>query len=179
MVDQAALSAWSFPLMPVWLGIQYICISLSFDKFFNLQSILIINWWSNFLFFSDSNTDSEAEKTMNLLFLDSDMKSRAILIAQACALNIEVSFGRCVFKNISFMYCSTSYYFIHFTFICEDVQVFRIFSLTFSNSSWKISGWVLFLWNSRSVKIIRRPPRKQRLINRKGHRHAANEGMDS
>ena len=29
---------------------------------------------------------------MNLLFLDSEMRSRAILIAQASALNIEVSF---------------------------------------------------------------------------------------
>ena len=35
-----------------------------------------------FCFFSDSNTDSESEKIMNLLFLDSEMKSRAMLIAQ-------------------------------------------------------------------------------------------------
>ena len=48
-------------------------------------------------FFSDSNTDSESEKMMNLLFLESEMKSRAILIAQASALNIEVSFGRFFF----------------------------------------------------------------------------------
>ena len=95
MVDLAALSAGSFPLMPIWLGTQHICISLSFDKFFNLQSILIINGWSNFLLFSDSNTDSESEKMMNLLFLDSEMRSRAILIVQTSALNIEVSFGKC------------------------------------------------------------------------------------
>ena len=93
MVDLAALSTWSFPLIPVWLGTQHICVSLSFDKFFNLQSILIINGWSNFLFFSDSNTDGEPEKIMNLLFLDSEMRSRTMLIAQASALNIEVSFG--------------------------------------------------------------------------------------
>ena len=37
---------------------------------------------------------------MNLLFLDSKMMTRAILIAEASALNIEVSFGRC-FLNIS------------------------------------------------------------------------------
>ena len=80
MVDLAALSAWSFP---VCLETQHICISLSFDKFFNLQSILVINGWSNFLFLSDSNTDSESEKMVNLLFLDSEMRSRAILIAQA------------------------------------------------------------------------------------------------
>ena len=56
-----------------------------------------------FCFLSDSNTDSESEKMMNLLFLDSEMRSRAMLIAQASALNIEVSFGRCFFKRFSFM----------------------------------------------------------------------------
>ena len=104
MVDLSTLSVWSFPLMPVWLGTQHIYISLSFDKFFNLQNILIINGWSNFLFFSDSNTDSESEK-MNLLFLDSEMRSRAILITQASAMNIEVSFGRfCGFNSIKCNY---------------------------------------------------------------------------
>ena len=127
MVDLAALSAWSFTLMPVWLGTQHICMLLSIEKFFNLQSILIINGWSNFLFFNDSNTDSESEKMVELLFLDSEMRSRAILIAQASAQNIEVSFGRCFF----FMYCSTSCCFMHFRSIREDVQVFRIFLLIF------------------------------------------------
>ena len=98
MIDLAALSSWSFPLMPVWLGTQHICISLSFDKFFNLQSILIINGFSNFLFFTDSNTDSESENVMNLLFLDTEIRSRAILIAQASTLNIEISFERCFLK---------------------------------------------------------------------------------
>ena len=100
MVDLAALSTWSFPLIPVWLETQHICISLSFDKFFNLQSILIINGLSNFLFFSDSNPDSESEKMMNLLFLDSEMRSRAILIAQASALNRGVSPLGDIFKKI-------------------------------------------------------------------------------
>ena len=122
MVDLTALSAGSFPLMPVWLETQRICISLSFDKFFNLQSILLINGWSNFLFYSDSNTDNESEKMVNLLFLDSEIRSRAILIVQASALKIEVSFRSCF--N---MYCSTFCSFILFRSIREDVQVFRIF----------------------------------------------------
>ena len=140
MVDLAALFAWSFPLMPVWLGTQHICISLSFDKVFNWQTILIINGWSNFLFFSDSNTDSESEKMMNLLFLDSEMRSRAILIAQASALNIEVSFGRCFLKI--FPLCIVAHPVILSTLdpsmkMCECLGYF---SLTSSSSSWKISG---------------------------------------
>ena len=35
-------------------------------------------------------TDSESEKIMNLLFLDSEMRPRAMLIVQASALNIGV-----------------------------------------------------------------------------------------
>ena len=60
----------------------------------------MINGLSNFLFFNDSKTDSKSEKIMNLLFLDSEMRSRAMLIAQASALNIEVLFVRFK-KNIS------------------------------------------------------------------------------
>ena len=81
-----------------------------------------------FCFFSDSNTDNESEKMMNLLFLVSEMRSRAILIAQVSALNIEVSFRRCFLKFFSFMYSSTSCCFIHFRSIREDVLMFRIFS---------------------------------------------------
>ena len=92
-VDLAALSAWSFLLIPVWFGTQHICTLLSFDKFSNLYRIFI-NGLSNFLFFNDSKTDSEAEKIMNLLFPDSEMRSRAMLIAQASVLNIEISFER-------------------------------------------------------------------------------------
>ena len=79
-VDLAALSAWSFPL------IQHSCTSLSFNKFSNLHRIFMINGLSNFLFFNYSNTDSNSEKIMNLLFLNSEMRSRAMLIAQAYAL---------------------------------------------------------------------------------------------
>ena len=68
-------------------------ISFSFDEFSNLYSIFIINGLSNFLFFNDSKYDSESEKIMNLLFLDSEIRSQ-VLIAQASVLNIEVSFLR-------------------------------------------------------------------------------------
>ena len=37
------------------------------------------------------------KKIRNLLFFDSEMNSRAMLIAQASALNIEVLFERCLF----------------------------------------------------------------------------------
>ena len=94
-VDPAALSAWSFPLILVKLGTQHICTSLLFDKFSNLHRIFMVNGLSDFLILNDSNTDSESEKIINLLFLDSEIRSRAMLIAQASAQNIEVLFGRC------------------------------------------------------------------------------------
>ena len=40
-VDVAVLTAWSFPLIPVWLVTQHVCISLSFDKFSNLHMLYI------------------------------------------------------------------------------------------------------------------------------------------
>ena len=61
-VDLAALSAWSFPLIPGSLGTQHICTSLLFDKFSNLPRIFMINGLSNFLFFNNSKTDCESEK---------------------------------------------------------------------------------------------------------------------
>ena len=91
---------------------------------------------------------------MNLLFLDSEMRSRAMLIVQACALNIEVSFGRCSL-NI-FPLCIVAHPVILST-LDPSVKMWKClgyFSLTFSNSSWKINRWVLFLWNLWSVKIM-------------------------
>ena len=153
MVDLAALSAW-FPLMLGWLGTWHICISLSFDTFFNLQIILVINGWSNFLFFCDSNIDSESENMMNLLFLDSEMRSRAILIAQASALNIEVSLTRCFLKSFPLYIVAHPVILSTLDPSVKMCKCLGYFSLTFSNSSWKIRGWVLFLWNLRSVKIM-------------------------
>ena len=89
-VDLTALSAWPFPLMSVWLGTQHICLSLSFDKFFNSQIILIINGWSNFLFFSDSNTDSESEKNDEFFiswFWD-EVKSHNLIFLMQVSLGI-------------------------------------------------------------------------------------------
>ena len=100
-----------------------------------------------FCFFSDSNTDSESEKMMNLLFLDSEMRSRAILIAQASALNIEVSLGRCFLKNFSLCIVAHPVILSTLDLSVKMCKCLGYFSLTFSNSSWKISGCVLFLWN--------------------------------
>ena len=153
IVDLSALSAWSFPLIPVWLGTHHICTSLSVDKFFNLYRIFIINGLSNFLFFNDSKTESESEKIMNLLFLDSVMRSRAMLITQASALNIGV-IQEMFFLNISPL-CIVA----HTVFSSLDLSVkmykcLGYLSLTFSNSSWKISGRVLFLWNLQHIKFM-------------------------
>ena len=91
---------------------------------------------------------------MNLLFLDSEMRSRAMLIVLASALNIEVSFGRC-FSNI-FPLCTVPNPVI-FSSLDPSVKMCKCLSylsLTFSNSAGKISGWVLLLWNLRSVMFM-------------------------
>ena len=100
----------------------------------------MINGLSNFLFFNHSQTDSKSEKIMNLLFLDSEMRSITMLIVQASALNIEMSFGRC-FLNI-FPLCTVAHRVIFFSLdssmkMCECLGYF---SLAFSNSPRKISG---------------------------------------
>ena len=152
MVDLAALSAGSFPLIPVWLGTQHTCISLSFDKFFNLQSILIINGWSNFLFLVIQTLIVYLKRWWICYWFWDEVKSH-IDCTSFCTEYRGIIWKRFL-KNVSFMYCCTSCYFIQFRSICEDVQVFRIFFLSFSSSSWKIRAWVLFLWNLRSVKIM-------------------------
>ena len=60
----------------------------------------MINGLSNFLFFNDSNIDSESEKIIDLLSLDSGMKSRAMLIDYAFPLYIKVLFGRWFLKGV-------------------------------------------------------------------------------
>ena len=146
-IDLTALSTWSFLLIPVRLGTQHICTSLSFDKFSNLYRIFIINGLSNFLgFFNNSNTDSKLEKIMNLLFLDSEMRSRAMLIMKASMLNIKGVIWKMFFLNI-FPLNTVAHPVIFFS-LDQSVKMCKYLgylSLTFSNSAWKISGQVLFL----------------------------------
>ena len=63
----AAESALSFPLIPMWLGIQQSFISLVFCKDSSLFNICVIRGLSNFCFFRDVKTDKESEKMMNLV----------------------------------------------------------------------------------------------------------------
>ena len=55
--DLAAVSALSFPLTPMWLGIQHIIISFLFDIKFNLLNSLMIGGFSNLLFLNDRKTE--------------------------------------------------------------------------------------------------------------------------
>ena len=66
--DLAALSTCSFPLIPVWLGIQHSNISLSFDIFSNLHKSFI-SGSSSFLLCNEVNTD-KSERIMKLWFLN-------------------------------------------------------------------------------------------------------------
>ena len=57
-----AESAWSFPLIPMWLGIQHCSISLVFDRISSLFNICMVRGLSRFCFFRDVRTDKESEK---------------------------------------------------------------------------------------------------------------------
>ena len=92
---------------------------------------------------------------MNLLFLDSEMRSKAMLIVQAPVQNIEVLFGRCFFKI--FLLNVLWHILLFFSSLDPSMKMCKCLgylSLTFSNSSWKITGGVLFLWNLLSVKFM-------------------------
>ena len=64
-----AESALSFPLTPMWLGVQHIIISFLFDIESNLFNSLMIRGFWNFLFLNDSKTESESENIINFLCL--------------------------------------------------------------------------------------------------------------
>ena len=90
MKDLAAASALSFPLTPMWLGIQQKRISL-FDMESSLQSSLMISGFSSFLLFNDNRTESESENIINFSCFSLEMMSSARSIAQASPVKIELS----------------------------------------------------------------------------------------
>ena len=92
--DLAAESALSFPLAPMWLGVQHIIISFLFDIESNLLNSLMIRGFWIFLFLNDSKTESESENIINFLCLLFEMMLRARSIAWASAVKIEL------YKNI-------------------------------------------------------------------------------
>lgn len=49
--DFAAESAWTFPIIPLWYGIQRSTIYLLFEKEFSLHRNFTSNWLSSFIFF--------------------------------------------------------------------------------------------------------------------------------
>ena len=93
-VDLAVESALSFPLTPMWLGIQHIIISLLFDIESNRLNKLMIRGFSNFLFLNDNKTECESENIINFLCLLFEIMLRARSIARASAVKIELSTGR-------------------------------------------------------------------------------------
>ena len=92
--DLAAVSALSFPLTPMWLGIQHKIIFLWLDIESSLLSSLTINGFSSFLFSSDVNAESESENMRNLLCLSLEMILKARSIAHTSAVKMELSIGR-------------------------------------------------------------------------------------
>ena len=84
--DLAVESALSFPLTPMWLGIQHKIIFLWLDIESSLQSNLTINGFSSFLFSSDVNTESESENMIHLKCLSLEMMLRTRSIAHTSAM---------------------------------------------------------------------------------------------
>ena len=81
---------------------------------------------------------------MNLLFLDSERRSKAMLIAQTYALNVKGVIWEMFFKCFPFMYCCISWVFSSLDLSMKMCKYLEYLSLTFSNSSWKITRRVLF-----------------------------------
>ena len=102
MADLAAESALSFPLTPMWLGVQHIIVSFLFDIESNLLNSLMIRGFWNFLFLNDSKIESESEDIINFLCLLFEMMFRARSIARASAVKIELSLGRAFLKTVLF-----------------------------------------------------------------------------
>ena len=98
----AVESALSFPLTPMWLGVQHIIISSRFDIESNLLNSLMIRGFWNFLFLNDSKTESESENIINFLCLPFEMMLRARFIARASAVKIELSPGSAFLRTVLF-----------------------------------------------------------------------------
>ena len=81
-----AESAWSFPLIPMWLGIQNSSISLVFDRISILFNSCMVRGLSRFWFFRDVRTDKESEKIMNLVDFVCVIKLSARSLALVSAL---------------------------------------------------------------------------------------------
>ena len=129
--DLAAESALSFPLTPMWLGIQHI-ISFLFDIESNLLNSLMIRGFWNFLFLNDSKTESESEN-INFLCLLFEIMLRARSIAWASAVKIELSIGKAFLRMVLFK---------------TAVHAVLLLSLEPSIKTYRWSGWCWrILWN--------------------------------
>ena len=100
--SKADLAALSFPLTPMWLGVQHIIISFLFDIESNLLDTLMIRGFWNLLFLNDSKTESESENIINFLCLLFEMMLRIRSIAWATAVKIELSLGRAFLRTVLF-----------------------------------------------------------------------------
>ena len=100
--DLAAESTLSFPLTPMWLGVQHVIISFLFDIESNLFNSLVIRGFWNFLFLIDRKTENESENIINFLCLLFEMMLRARSIAWASAVKIELSLRRAFLRTVLF-----------------------------------------------------------------------------
>ena len=114
------MSALSFPLTPMWLGIQQKRISF-FDIESSLQSRLI-SGFSSFLLFNDNRTESESENMINFSCFSLEMMSSARSISQASAVKIELFIGRAFLWIILF---KTAAHAVLLVSLEPSVKIFR------------------------------------------------------
>ena len=85
----AAISAFSFPCIPMWLGSQQKTTLIEDDRLWCFRRSCWIKGLDKFLFFKDCNTDRESEKIMKFLDLETDIYRKAKSMAWISAVKIE------------------------------------------------------------------------------------------
>lgn len=139
----AAELANSFPLIPVWLGIQKKIISFLLWPFScdSLLSNFAIRGLSVFLFFIAFR--AESEKIMSLGFLLLEIRLSAKVSACISALKIGFFWEVWLFCYWFVEYCCTGCCIILFRSICVDVYVVWIFFFDFVKIFLE-SSWMYF-----------------------------------
>ena len=115
----AAESAWSFPLIPVWLGIQHSSISLVFDRISSLFKGCMVRGLPRFWFFREFRTDKGVRKKM------------MNLVDYVCVIIYGLSFGtvdrsaaRKSFCYLGIMLDGSTWYFVSiFGTICRNTEM--------------------------------------------------------
>ena len=84
----AAISAFSFPCIPMWLGSQQKTMLIEDDRLWCFRRSSWTKELDKFLFFKDCNTDRDSEKIMKFLNLETDIYRKVKSMAWIFAVKI-------------------------------------------------------------------------------------------